>query len=398
MKQLSKEHTEYAVGRLHQLVQHRGYSQPQLEQLSRVNQSTISKIFARTLNPSEANLKKLFQAVGLRLEDILNETDAVGHELLGYLASPLTSIAGDDKGESTLQDVIAKIKAIAQEKEFVNPAFDIYWPGEHTHPVKNADFSPSQVYLIDRSRASTHDFIIMLCASPSYGVGQENEIATQAGIPAIRLIPDKVSRMLTGSFLSATDIPYKGTLHDGICFNEDDFRQALSTIRHIYFRHRALYKGVNGNTFGERLRKLVDDRRGDYQGFASDLGVSLSYIQVMMTEPFAVANPSTRLLNRMGVLLGVSVAYLIGESEQVDPIWIESNASWHSWATKAAGDEVATAVQIRDEWRQQYTSNKTNETVASFRNVTTAMRESDWDKLYQQKIKKVVAGAGQLFQ
>ena len=159
----------------------------------------------------------------------------------------------------------------------------------------------------------------MLCASPSYGVGQENEIATQAGIPAIRLIPDKVSRMLTGSFLSAGDIPYKGTLQDGIRFNEDDFRSALRTVRHIYFRHRALYKGVNGNTFGERLRKLIDDRCGDYQGFASDLGVSLSYIQAMMTEPFAVANPSTRLLKRMGILLGVSVAFLIGESEQVDP-------------------------------------------------------------------------------
>lgn len=41
------------------------------------------------------------------------------------------------------------------------------------------------MYLIDRSRASTFHFLVILCGAPSYGVGQENEIATQAGVPAI---------------------------------------------------------------------------------------------------------------------------------------------------------------------------------------------------------------------
>ena len=35
--------------------------------------------------------------------------------------------------------------------------------------------------------------IVIFCASPSYGVGQENEIATQAGLPAILVTADRTA-------------------------------------------------------------------------------------------------------------------------------------------------------------------------------------------------------------
>lgn len=86
------------------------------------------------------------------------------------------------------------IRRIASDPEFSGPAFEIYWPGDHTHPIRNRDFKPSLVYLKDRSTTSTYDLLVILCAEPSYGVGQENEIATQAGVPAVRLVPAKLSR------------------------------------------------------------------------------------------------------------------------------------------------------------------------------------------------------------
>src|SRR6266852_3732892 len=53
----------------------------------------------------------------------------------------------------------------------------------------------------------------MISRCGSYGVGQENEIATQAGIPAVRLIPQRgVSRMMLGSFVRAINVRYEGTL------------------------------------------------------------------------------------------------------------------------------------------------------------------------------------------
>jgi len=191
MEPLSAEHIAFAVAFLDQLVTSRGLTQTQLEQLSGVKQSQISKILKRQAVPTPEVLRKLFQAMGLKLADILHEAPAAsGSDLLGYLATPLTAVVGEQAANAELERVVAEIRRMASADEFSNPRFDLYWPGDHTHPVKNPEFKPSQVYLTDRSRASTFDFVLLLCASPSYGVGQENEIATQAGLPAIRLLPE----------------------------------------------------------------------------------------------------------------------------------------------------------------------------------------------------------------
>ena len=393
---ISKDQTEYAVACLHQITESRGINQSQLETLSGVNQSTISKMFTRTLDPSFDNLKKLFQALGLRLADVLYETEGLAHDLSGYLATPLTNVVGDKKAESELRSVIGRIKEIAGS--FTDPGVDLYWPGDHTHPVHNADFKPGQVYLMDRSRASTHDFIVLFCADPSYGVGQENEIATQSGLPGIRLAPSGVSRMMSGSFLNSINVEYTGSLKDGISFDKEEVRSALISIRRIYFKHRALYKNLNGVTFGKRLRKLVDERGGNYQIVAEDLGVSLPYLNVLMDEQVVVSNPSATLLKRMAVLLGTSVAYLVGESEETDPVWVESHATWRRWAESTKVDAGA-ALSIKDEWRHEYRQNRGQQTTASFRQSVRTMSVVDWDRLYQDRSKKKggASGNGELF-
>src|SRR5687767_10747284 len=197
MKELKQEQTEYAVGRLVQIAKSRDFTQTQLEKLSGVKQSTISKIFSGDdYTPSADVLTKLFRALGLKLTDILNESDRLPDEILGYLATPLTGLS--DAADQELRRVVRAIQNITGESQFDAPRFEIYWPGDHTHPKHNIEISANQVYVTDRSRASTHDFIILLCAAPSYGVGQENEIATQGGVPAIRLLPAGISRMMTG--------------------------------------------------------------------------------------------------------------------------------------------------------------------------------------------------------
>src|SRR6202020_3365944 len=107
--------------------------------------------------------------------------------------------------DAELRKVVMRIRDIAADPQFSSPPFEIYWPGDFTHPKLNGDIPASQVYITDRTRASTHDFIILFCGAPSYGVGQENEIATQAGVPAIRLVPQGLSRMMIGSFAKATN-------------------------------------------------------------------------------------------------------------------------------------------------------------------------------------------------
>ena len=74
---------------------------------------------------------------------------------------------------------------------------------------------PIQEAYAQTSRASNHDFVIIFCGSPSYGVGQENDIATQAGLPAIRIAPKGVSRMMLGSFIKSFQVNYDGRLKAG---------------------------------------------------------------------------------------------------------------------------------------------------------------------------------------
>lgn len=393
MKELSSEQLEYAVSRFVSIYQSREIKQTELERISGVNQSTISKIVrpqdGEKYMPSSDVLQKLFKALGYPLDNILNESDHLTDEIVGYLATPLTGLTSREDEE--LRRVVASIREISHDAQFTNPSFDVYWPGDHTHPQRHADITPQQVYVTDRSRASTHDFIILLCGSPSYGVGQENEIATQAGVPAIRLVPPEgLSRMMLGSFIRATDIQYSGSLQSRIKFDETEFRAALKAIRQSHFRTSALFCGMNGDGFGKRLRRLIDDRcNADYFQFAADIGVSLQYLHKMMDEPFLVPNPSAHLLKRMAHRLGERVAFLLGEAEENDPIFTESNASWRSWIEKTEGLDASVALRMRDEWRHSYAADKREQqTTASFRRSSHLMRESDWDKQYAQRAKK----------
>jgi hypothetical protein len=233
---------------------------------------------------------------------------------------------------------------------------------------------------------STRDFIILFCGAPSFGVGQENEIATQAGVPAIRLVPAGLSRMMLGSFIRAIDIPYTGSLNTGIIFDFEKLRNAFKEICHMYFQNRAFYLGLNGDQFGKRLRKLIDERcNGNDSRFADDICISLSYLHKLISEPFSVSNPSSRLLKRMAHRLGERVGYLLGEAEETDPTWIQSHAAWRSWIDNTEGLDAGIALRIRDEWRHEYAMlRRDQQNMASFRKPTSLMREIDWDKKYQQ--------------
>ena len=401
MKDLSKEQSEYAVSCFVSIYQSREIKQTELERISGVDQSTISKIVrsrddGEKYTPSADVLQKLFQALGFKLADILSESDHLADEIVGYLATPLTGLS--PKEDDEVRRVVAAIRSLAAEPQFSNPRFEVYWPGDHTHPTQHAAITAAQVYVTDRSRASTHDFIVLFCASPSYGVGQENEIATQAGVPAIRLVPQAgLSRMMLGSFVHATDIAYSGSIESRVILDELKLRNALEEIRSSYFRNRALYRGMTGNGFGTRLRKLLDDRcNGDQIQFATDIGVNLTYLHKMMDEPFIVSNPSALLLKRIAHRLGERVAFLLGEEEQNDPVWVESNASWHSWIEKTPGLDAQIVIRMRDDWRNEYAEEKREkQNHASFRKSSRRMREADWDKRYQRTIKEGMSNAMQ---
>jgi transcriptional regulator with XRE-family HTH domain len=173
-------------------------------------------------------------------------------------------------------------------------------------------------------------------------------------------------------------VEYTGSLDTTVTFDAVKLKEALHDVRQVYFRHHALYRGLNGDHFGEMLRKLVNDRCGNYEQFATDLGISLSYVHNLMDEPFAVSNPSARLLKRMSRILGVPVGYLLGESEESDAEWVESTATWRAWINNTPGLDAKMALEVRDQWRDEYRQSRRSEpTAVSFRKARNVMRESD---------------------
>ena len=381
---LRQEEIEYAIGRLEICKNSRGLTQTDLGVLTGVEQSSISKILKRQQEPSIDILKKLFEGLGLQFADVLKAAaDRLPKVLQGYLATPLTGLT--DQQDASVRAVVGAVRRCSSVAEFSDPPINIYWPGEHTHPKSDPMYKPSTVYLIDRSRASTFHFLVILCGAASYGVGQENEIATQAGVPAIRLVSPGVSRMMLGSFVKSFDIQYRGTLQEGISFNEEEFAKALRAIVKIHYRYNALYSSMNCNDFGARLKKLIDARALDYNSFAEELGVSLDYVHAMMAEPISISNPSAQLLKRMSILLGESVGFLLGEEEQDDAIYRESKENFIAWVRESDESvDARTAEGVFDDWKSKYFARKTESGPISFRAEVRPMRNTDWDEMFRR--------------
>ena len=384
MNELKPEQIECAVTILRDLVEQRGMTQTELARCSGVAQPEISKIFHGVKTPSKEKLSRLSKALRIKLSTILHEIDDSPEEILGYLATPLTAVVADGTKEKCLTSVVQRLRDVASE--FSQPGFNLYWPGDFTHPVNDKQISAKQVYIMDRSAASAFDFIVLYCAEPSYGVGQENEISTQAGLPAIRLVPEGMSRMMLGSFIRCTDVVYSGNLTTSVDFDELQIKEALQEIRKLYIKIQALHGHRNGNKFGERLRQLINERIADYTAFADDIGVSVGYLNAMMDEPFTVSNPSARILQRMSARLQVRVGYLLEEAPKVDPVITESRASWHQWLKGSPNINGALVVEIWEDWKEQVSYARAP-SVGSARNLTgkTAMKVKDWESRYQKK-------------
>lgn len=386
MDKLTKEEIAYSVALLTRYRESRDISQGELEKKTGIAQSTISKIEKGTMSPSAENLEKLFDALGLRLSNILADSEAGNGEIQGYFATPLTGL--NQQEDQEVRRVVSAVKSYALDAASGDLPFQLYWPGDHTHPKQHAAIPAKNVYLVDRSRASTYDFILLFCATPSFGVGQENEIAAQSCTPAIRLIPENgLSRMMLGSFLNAIDVPYKGSLATGIALDQSAIVAALQEVRISFFRQKALSSGADMSDFGARLSDLIVSRcGGNFQQFASDVGISLDYLTALRTEHFLVANPSARLLGRIAARLSVRISYILGESDDCDPIWVESNDSWRKWIQVTPGLDAKRTLQVRDDWRQRYRENLREQTASrtSFRSRSNAMSQPDWQRAYDK--------------
>jgi len=93
------------------------------------------------------------------------------------------------------------------------------------------------------------------------------------------------------------DVQYTGSLEEGIFFSEEEFTKALRAIVKLHY----------------------------------------CYVLAMMVEPVTVSNPSARLLERMSIVLGETVGFLLGEKEKDDAIYRESKRTFLRLGARVRG-------------------------------------------------------------
>src|ERR1035441_6478873 len=169
MEDYTKEQLEYVLNYVKQVYGSRDLKETTLASDSGVAQSTISRLFNGRIDPTVDVLRKLCMGLVTNFEEVVRTPQRAAPYLVGYLATPLAGLS--DTQDRELRRLVGVLKGIVGSDHFSNPRFELYWPGDFTHPKSNPEHTPEQVYRKDRAFASTYNFLVLLCLEPSYGLG-----------------------------------------------------------------------------------------------------------------------------------------------------------------------------------------------------------------------------------
>jgi transcriptional regulator with XRE-family HTH domain len=283
------------------------------------------------------------------------------HPLKIFLSIPLT-----DPRENSRKYLFFLSKLV--EDVAKRSGFTVYQARKSTDPIKHPDVPSSLVHFLDRKELMTSDLVLLYAGKPSLGVGDEYEIAAQAGIPVVILIEKgkKLSRMINGGFARKIKI---------VQFTEpEDLNESLNELfkelkPRLLRRKSSLKVKTNLQTIKKRITE-TRVLRGFSREHLSDLvGISADYLKTIETCP-EFANPSFIVLCRIAQALEVPVSYLI------DPDITEELLL--SQESKKALSEFAR------EYNLQYTDYEELLIYARRGPTKKPIRKEEWCRLYER--------------
>jgi serine/threonine protein kinase len=292
--------------------------------------------------------------------------------LRAYFACALT--CPNPSQRQCLDEISEIIKGQAETN-----GFSVYFPGEHTHPTGAPDLKAREVYWIDRERVAGADLLIIVADVPSFGVGQEAEIAANAGVPIVIFYSEgvKVSRMLSG---------IAGSVIKSICFSsnlileeeaEKFFREYEESLQSTRRRTEREYHLDVGDLISElRGTRSIEDL-ADSSKVNPELLISLE------TRPEQISNVSLINLRRIARGLGVPPEKLVREQSPKarfhQKLRHESLKSLHDYAERKdlpfRQYEDLKARGLNALQQQVYSDGARAERVKAF-------QEDDWERLH----------------
>lgn len=220
--------------------------------------------------------------------------------LHGYVATALTGLPEDSSEAMAFMS-----SAIADVAK--GYGVYVYQPRRFTDPLLHSSVDPVLVYLTDRRRVSDTDVLFVVVNKPSFGVGQEIEIAASYGRPVILLVRSGViiSRMVTGSFSNIIDT----VVYDSPESLERGIRRVLST-NIDFIRSAAAHRTGTRSELGSKIAGLRD--AVGYETPAALAGAChVSTLTIEALENGRYENIGLVLLRRICDVLGVSLAEVV---------------------------------------------------------------------------------------
>jgi len=233
--------------------------------------------------------------------------DELPSPIHGYIATALTGL--DDDARDAIMFASSKIAEVAKEY-----ALYVYQPRKATDPLRHKDVGASAVYRLDRRRVLDADLLIVIANRPSFGVGQEIEIAGSHSIPTILLVREGtvVSRMVTGSPANLLDQISYGTPEELDRRLRESLNRNLQKVR----LWRNLVRTKSGVNVAHKLVTLREAR--GYQSpadLAQAIGVSGRLLEAI--EQGEYQNVSLQLLDRLASALGSSLRDLVSPATEM---------------------------------------------------------------------------------
>ncbi len=262
----------------------------------------------------------------------------------GYVATPLTNVpAVNAEANSFVSSLIAEVAK----------RFDIYayQPRRATDPKRHPDPDPSTVHLLDRRQVARADVLFLVANEPSFGAGQEMEIAASYNKPTI-IVARKdtiISRMLLGSFAQILDKIFYDTPEDF----ETKLRVSLSKHVQTIRQAKTAARRVSNLRIGARLAELRHERGySTVEALGEAIGVAARTLSSL--ESGELDNPSLYLLAHITRGLDVSLTDLLGTST-VAPIGASADGNVQSLErfAKQQGLTASDFLELREDYLKQ---------------------------------------------
>lgn len=358
-------------------------NQTNLAEMIGVSQPQMSKIENGSAPlPSDVDYEALAAALNANLAGLLEGTDlahkvprdevprfmAGGQTWRAYYASALTGLTNEQR------DLVFSDADVAREV-CEDAGLFLYEPRRFTDPVDHPDKTARDVYRTDRIHVYESRVVLLNTRFPSFGAGQEVEVAIQFGIPVVLLRPREqgITRMIVGCHAS---------LHHVEFGSEDELRNGLREQLRDALNHGASVKRGQGDLSGmrARLRMLRRDRNYSPETVASLVGVSPNAI--IDAENEGSSSLSLCHLSRMAEVYDQTMGFLLdGHRSDEDENVVKARVSWNQFChedklTYPEGEELF------NDWLSRYQHDRGQ--VAEAR---TDMTVQTWRDLHRERQK-----------